>query len=69
MAIVGGANLILSHEPMLALSMLRYSCLGSSMGVYSHADLQGFFLPMDVVTLTTKEQMGLVVERGQPVLS
>lgn len=24
MALVGGSNLILSHEPMLALSMLRY---------------------------------------------
>ena len=26
MAVVGGSNLILSHEPMVALSMLRYSC-------------------------------------------
>ena len=25
MAVVGGSNLILSHEPMVALSMLRYS--------------------------------------------
>lgn len=24
MALLGGSNLILSHEPMLALSMLRY---------------------------------------------
>lgn len=24
MAVVGGSNLILSHEPMIALSMLRY---------------------------------------------
>ena len=26
MAIVGGSNLILTHEPMVDLSMLRYSC-------------------------------------------
>lgn len=25
MAVVGGSNLILSHQPMVALSMLRYS--------------------------------------------
>ena len=26
MAVVGGSNLILSHEPMVSLSMLRYLC-------------------------------------------
>ena len=38
MAIVGGSNLILSHDPMLALSMLRYSPHGNYDRFHTEAD-------------------------------
>ena len=62
MALVGGSNLILSHEPMLALSMLRYVFYLVESSSTSLIFL-GYFLPMVDATCMTKEQMDLVVAK------
>lgn len=70
MAIVGGSNLILTHEPMVDLSMLRsVSFTGSGyLLLYDFNHFKGFFRRMADVTPTTSEQMGLDVEKEPPAL-
>ena len=69
MAISGGCNLILNHEPMLALSMLRYCQSIELLSRYKNTNLKGFFLLMGDVILMTKEPMDSVEEKELHALS
>lgn len=69
MAIVGGSNLILTHEPTVELSMLRYADPESLTAFGSNADSEGFSPPMGAVTHTMTEPTVTAVEKERPVSS
>lgn len=66
MAIVGGANLILDHGPMIALSKLRYTYFALfRIAVLICTD---FCRPMGVVLHMTRERTALAAAKVQVVL-
>lgn len=66
MAIVGGSNLILSPDPMLALSMLRQVVADIRL-LCNSADLPDSCPLTAAATPMMKELMALGVAKGHPV--